>query len=970
MTGNADEFCSDWYDGNYYSVSPYNNPTGPDNGTYPVIRGANWDSAGNNRCRLAYRAWISSRNARGGDNGFRVARDEPPCWREQEKLLASDGVSNAGFGHSVSVSGDYAIVGAYGDDDNGTYSGSAYIFKWDGTSWIEQQKLLASDGAAHDHFGHSVFVSGDYAIVGAVFDDDDDNGTNSGSVYIFKRDGTVWSEQVKLIASDGADGDFFGYSISICGDYAIVGACLDDDNGTYSGSAYIFKKSDTSGDPNWYEEAKLTASDGAADDRFGRGVSVSGDYAIVGAYWNDDNGSKSGSAYIFKKSDTPGDPNWYEQDKLTASDAAAGDEFGIGVSVSGDYAIVGAVFNDDNGAESGSAYIFKRDGMVWSEQVKLIASDGEDNDNFGYSVSVSGDYAIVGAYGDDSRTGSAYIFKCDGTVWGEQVKLIASDDAAYDLFGTSVSISGYYAIVGAYGNDDKGSSSGSAYVFDNICPELPCSGRIVAWGTDIEGQASPPAGNDFVAIAAGFYHGIALKSDGSIVGWGKNNYGQASPPVGNDFTAISTGGWHGIALKSDGSIVGWGVDDGSPYDYGQANPPAGNDFTAIAAGGYYNIALKSDGSIVGWGLDGSPYDYGQANPPAGNDFVAIAAGHAYSIALKCDGSIVGWGADWFGQANPPAGNDFTAISAGVYHNLALKKDGSIVGWGRNLEGQTTPPAGNDFVAVAAGDIHSLALKSDGSIVGWGDDSVGQASPPAGNNFTAIAAGDYHSLALTCEPEPSNSAPVAVCQDLTVVADSNCEGFVTAEDVNDGSFDPDGDSISFSIDPCGPYLLGETVVTLTVSDGVASDTCEATVTVVDTTAPVVIVGDMAAVWPANHKYREFKLSDLVVSVDDACGGLLDVDAVGTIVSIYSDEPEDAKGNGDGKTTDDIVILGASSFKVRSERAGGGNGRVYGVTFEVVDAAGNVSVGTCYVGVAHDQSGDGPVDDGAGAGYAVP
>jgi len=224
---------------------------------------------------------------------------------------------------------------------------------------------------------------------------------------------------------------------------------------------------------------------------------------------------------------------------------------------------------------------------------------------------------------------------------------------------------------------------------------------------------------------------------GAIIGWGIQRVNSADF-VANDFIAIAAGWGHSLALKSDGSIVGWG------YNYsGQATPPAGNDFLAISAGGYHSLALKSDGSIVGWGYN----YYGQATPPAGNDFIAISAGLYHSLALKSDGSIVGWGYNYSGQATPPAGNDFLAISAGGYHSLALKSDGSIVGWGDNYYGQATPPAGNDFLAISAGEYHSLALKSDGTIVGWGYNYYGQATPPAGNNFIAISAGGYHSLAL-------------------------------------------------------------------------------------------------------------------------------------------------------------------------------------------------------------------------------
>jgi len=134
-------------------------------------------------------------------------------------------------------------------------------------------------------------------------------------------------------------------------------------------------------------------------------------------------------------------------------------------------------------------------------------------------------------------------------------------------------------------------------------------------------------------------------------------------------------------------------------------------------------------------------------------------------------------------------------------------------------------------------------------------------------------------------------------------------------------------------------------------------------------PEVMVADMLEIWPPNHKYRTFNLSDCVVEVQDACEGPINVDDAGTIVSIYSDEPEDAQGVGDGQTVDDIVILGSSSFKVRAERQGRGNGRVYGVTFDVADAAGNITTATCYVGIPHDKSGDPPVDDGPDGGYTT-
>ena len=327
------------------------------------------------------------------------------------KIIASNGAVDDEFGHSVSISGDYAVVGAHFDDDNGSASGSAYVFKRTGTSWTQEAKLLPSDGAADDVFGQSVFISGDYAFVGAR--GDDDNGSLSGSAYVFKRTGTTWTEESKLLASDGAIGDFFGESVSISGDYAVVGAWADDDNGSVSGSAYVFKRSGTS----WAQEAKLLPSDGAAEDRFGASVSISGDYAVVGAWSDDDNGNLSGSAYVFKRSGT----SWAQEAKLLPSDGAAEDLFGLSVSISGDYAVVRNAGDDDNGSNSGSAYLFKRSGTSWAQEAKLLASDGAAEDLFGYSVSISGDYAVVGAIWDDDngdRSGSAYVYSGFATAVG------------------------------------------------------------------------------------------------------------------------------------------------------------------------------------------------------------------------------------------------------------------------------------------------------------------------------------------------------------------------------------------------------------------------------------------------------------------------------------------------------------------------------------------------------------------------
>src|SRR5210317_1801977 len=301
-----------------------------------------------------------------------------------------------------------------------------------------ENKITASDGAAEDIFGNSVAIGSGRIVIGAY--QDDDNGTNSGSAYIFDLDGT---QLAKITASDGAADDNFGDSVAIGSDRIVVGAYNDDDNGSNSGSAYIFDLDGT-------QLAKITASDGAGGDNFGSSVAVGSGRIVVGAKGDDD---FKGSAYIFDLDGT-------QLAKITASDGASSDYFGSSVAVGNGRIVVGAYQDDDNGSNSGSAYIFDLDG---TQLAKITASDGAGGDNFGSSVAVGSGRIVVGAKGDDDFKGSAYIFDLDGT---QLAKITASDGASSDYFGSSVAVGNGRIVVGAYQDDDNGSNSGSAYIFD------------------------------------------------------------------------------------------------------------------------------------------------------------------------------------------------------------------------------------------------------------------------------------------------------------------------------------------------------------------------------------------------------------------------------------------------------------------------------------------------------------------------
>ncbi len=366
-----------------------------------------------------------------------------------------------------------------------------------------ETKLTAFDGAAYDYFGQSVAISGNTAVIGAA--EDDENSTDSGSAYVFVRDTTTgsWSIDSKLKPSDGAVGDSFGDSVAISGDTTVIGAHGDDDNGPNSGSAYVFVRDPAT--DNWIEQPKLLAQDGAGGDRFGRSVAISGDIAVVGASRDDDNGPNSGSAYVFVR-----DPKlrfWQQQSKLLASDGAVGDSFGSSVAISGNTAVIGAYLDDDRGLNSGSAYVFVQHRVTdnWSEQDKLTSKIGISDDHFGDSVAISGDTAVVGAHSNDS--GSTFVFERDPATdnWIEQPRLTAADGAVYDEFGWSVAISGDTAVIGAHGDDDNGPNSGSAYVFVRD----PATG---SWRVDSKLKASDGAEVDHFGFS------VAISGDTAVVG--------------------------------------------------------------------------------------------------------------------------------------------------------------------------------------------------------------------------------------------------------------------------------------------------------------------------------------------------------------------------------------------------------------------------------------------------------------------
>ena len=540
------------------------------------------------------------------------------------KLTATDATQDDYFGFSVCISGDHIVVGAYLDDDNENNSGSAYVFSkplgvWSDTT--ETAKLNASDAAIDDSFGSSVAISGNHIVVGAY--QDDDNGSSSGSAYVFSKSGNDWTnmtQTAKLTATGETASDLLGYSVNISGNHIFAGAYKDEEDSTGNGSVCDFIKpaiewvdmtqterilppvymANTSNyygyslsvdgnysvigasgyeenkgaafvlafeNGNWITVAKLTASNGLAADYFGWSVSISGDNVVVGAFGTKLSGqSNSGSAYIFVKP-LDGWADMTETATIEAADKAWYDTFGSAVSISGDNIVVGASRDQDNGNNSGSAYVFTKPASGWinmTHTAKLLSSNGTVNDDFGHAVNIYGDDIVVGAHfrgisndslrtayvfskplngwadmtqtaklttsdgitdsdfgvsvsifednivvGGPSNTAStAYVYQKPVSGWADMTqtaRLTASDAIYYDLFARSVSISADHIIVGASRDDDNFANSGSVYVFNK-----PVSG----WVDMTQTSKFAPS---FIHSSFGFGNTVDISGDNIVV---------------------------------------------------------------------------------------------------------------------------------------------------------------------------------------------------------------------------------------------------------------------------------------------------------------------------------------------------------------------------------------------------------------------------------------------------------------------
>jgi hypothetical protein len=472
---------------------------------------------------------------------------------QQAYIKASNTGANDQFAHALAISGDTVVVGAEWESSNASgvndnqnnnlasKSGAAYVFVRDGTNWTQQAYLKASNTGVEDRFGYAVAISGDTIVVSAVFEDGNASGVNgnqlnnsaidSGAAYVFVRNGTNWTQQAYLKASNAESGDLFGDKVAISGDTIVIGAFFEDSNATgvngnqtnnsaiTSGAAYVFVRDGT----NWTQQAYLKASNTEANDVFFY-VTISGDTIVVGAPWESSNATgvngnqsnnlafQSGAAYVFVRNGT----NWSQQAYLKASNTGANDWFFF-ASVSVDTIVVGAPFESSNATgvngvqtnnlalNSGAAYVFVRTGTNWTQQAYLKASNTGAGDEFGWAVAFSGDAAVIGAHFESSNatgvngvetnnlafhSGAAYVFLRNGTNWMQHGYLKASNTGVGDQFGgepefadgTSVAVSADTIVIGAsyessnatgvngIQTNNLAGNSGAAYIFTGFCP--------------------------------------------------------------------------------------------------------------------------------------------------------------------------------------------------------------------------------------------------------------------------------------------------------------------------------------------------------------------------------------------------------------------------------------------------------------------------------------------------------------------
>ncbi|MDH4018974.1 MAG: FG-GAP repeat protein [Xanthomonadales bacterium] len=397
---------------------------------------------------------------------------------ELDRIFASDAAQGDGYGYAVDVDGDRAVIGSRLDDDGGNGSGAAYVYLKNSLTslWQEEKKLVMASAAAGDNFGSSVAIDRNVIVVGAPQDDINVGSNLHGSAHVFTRGPNGWDDGVELLPQD-TDTSYqnYGVSVDIDNDTIVVGVAYDNDEGTASGSAYVFEL--VSG--TWQKTAKLLPPNAGTNQNFGWSVAIDNDTIVIGApHWT---ASGAGSAYVFTRAG-----GWTDSSTtLPATDVLADDQFGWSVAISSDIAVVGARMDDDvdNGTDSGSISIFDRSSGSWDFKAKKTASNGAQSDWFGSDVATNGQAVVAGAQqsGNGAR-GSIYSFSHTGSEWVEDGELWPPTNPGnvsfIQQFGASLALDGTTLFVGAPASDIYNGSSfvyitGAAFVYGLNATAIP-----------------------------------------------------------------------------------------------------------------------------------------------------------------------------------------------------------------------------------------------------------------------------------------------------------------------------------------------------------------------------------------------------------------------------------------------------------------------------------------------------------------
>jgi hypothetical protein len=585
---------------------------------------------------------------------------------------------------------------------------------------LQQAELNAGDGAALDVFGSSVAVSGNTALVGAPHHTASGK-PNAGAAYVFVRSGGSWTQQAELTAIDGAANDELGASVAVSGNTALVGAPLQSVAGTYSvGAAYVFMRSAGV----WTQQARLLAADGGSLDRFGSSVAVAGETALIGAPGRM---GSTGAAYVFTRSGGV----WTQAQLLSAPDGAAYDELGRSVAISGKTALVGAPLHDQAGqVNAGAAYIYTRLAGVWISEGRLTGFDAALSDQFGTSVAVSGETAVVGApYHGIPGTynpGVAYVFTRSAGSWPQQAELSAFDAGAGAGFGASVAVSGEIALVGAPSQTSAGkASAGAAYVFARSAG---------AWSQEAEPLAADGVAGD------GFGSSVALSGDAALIGAPNHTTGgqayagaayvftrsggawlQEAEPTAAD-AAAGDGFGHSIALSGDTALVGAPGHAAYVFARSGGSWPQAAELTAagLPEGVFADaVALSGDTALVGRSGEtlstGAAYlftrstgSWAERNTLTAADG-AVLDGFGHSVAVSGDLALVG--APWHSAGAAYAFVSATAPTVGMLQPASGKR------------GATVTISGASFGAAQGVGFVKFGAKKCAAYLSWSDAQI-------------------------------------------------------------------------------------------------------------------------------------------------------------------------------------------------------------------------------------------------------